>query len=629
MHGTSPPPSASKSLLHFFIGGAVDDGKSTLIGRLMHETGAIREDQLAALARQSQQGTTSGELDLALLVDGLEDERQQAITIDVAHCYFASPRRTFIVADTPGHEAYTRNTATGASTSELAVIVVDARKGLLSQTRRHTAIARMVGVRHLVLAVNKLDRVDWDRAVYESIAAEFRSFAQQLNPASLVTIPLSARNGDNVARRSAHTPWYGGPTLLSYLETVEIDSDRTQRPLRLPVQSVLRPDSDTRLYAGTVTGGTLRRGDFVQVAISGGTSTVERILVAGEEREQAVAGDAVAVGLSDYLDIARGDIIAHPQHRPQVAEQFEAHLVWMGEQPLLPGREYLLKMATREIGASVVGVKHRINVDTLHHDAVRTLELNEIGVCDIATKLPIAVDTFSEQSSTGCFILTDRFSNATIAAGTVDFALRRGINIHAQPLAVSKGVRASLKAQAPCILWFTGLSGAGKSTIANLVEGKLAALGCHTYMLDGDNVRHGLNKDLGFTIADRVENIRRVGEMARLFIDAGIIVLCSFISPFRAERSGVRGLVEPGEFLEIHVKAPLEVCEKRDPKGLYAKSRAGKLPNFTGIDSPYEEPEKPDLVLDTTAASAEELAHRVLALLADRALISPLPRDGH
>jgi bifunctional enzyme CysN/CysC len=622
MHGSTPFRAAQRSLLRFFMGGSVDDGKSTLIGRLLHETGAVAEDEMAALTRDSARFGASGQpIDFALLVDGLEDEREQGITIDVAHRYFTTSNRAFVVADTPGHESYTRNTASGASNADLAIILVDARRGLLAQTRRHAVIAHLVGVRHFVLAVNKLDLVGWDRAVFDQIVTAFRALARSLDLASVTAIPLSALHGDNIASRSTNTPWYHGPSLLAHLEAIDVEADRSATPLRVLVQTVLRPDPDTRLYAGIIAGGTLRQGDLVEVAYSGASCRVNRIVVAGEDREQASTGTSIAVGLDRHIDVTRGDTLVAPAHRPQVTDQFEAHLIWMSEQPLLPGREYMLKVGVRSVAASVTGVKYRLDIETLHHEPAHTLELNEIGICDIATAMPVALDNFAEIRQTGCFILIDRYSNATVAAGTVDFALRRGINVRQQALAVAKGTRAGLKGQRPCVLWFTGLSGAGKSTIANLVESKLAERGRHTYLLDGDNVRHGLNKDIGFTDADRVENIRRVGEVAKLFVDAGLIVLCSFISPFRAERTAIREILEPGEFVEIFVSTPLAACEARDPKGLYAKARSGSLPSFTGIDSPYEPPENADLVLDSTTAEPNELAARVIELLVARGMI--------
>ncbi len=533
----------------------------------------------------------------------------------------------FTVAEAAADEL--DRTALASSPFDLCVVVVDAGKGLTTEARRQAAIACTIGVRHLLLAVNKLDLAQWDANAFAAAAAQFQTYAAHFDLASARAIPLSALHGDNVAERSANMPWYEGPTLLAHLQGLESDPGAGERPLRLPIDAVSRPDPDVRHYQGTITSGTLRRGDTVQVAVSGVTSTIDHMLVEGKPCEEARAGDAVAVALSSHIDVASGDVLVHPEHRPQVAEQFAAHIAWLANEPLLPGRDYSLKLRNRAVTASVTAVKYRLDVDTLHHDAARTLARNEIGACTIAAAAPLAVDDFADFPQSGRFVLCERHSDAILAGGTIDFALRRGINIHLQPLAVSKGVRASLKAQDPCIVWFTGLSGAGKSTIANIVEGELAARGFHTYLLDGDNVRHGLNKDLGFTAADRVENVRRVGEVAKLFVDAGLIVLCSFISPFRAERAAVRELVEGAEFIEVYVKAPLEVCEIRDPKGLYAKSRAGRLPNFTGIDSPYEPPDNPDLVLDTDSTAADELARRVTALLEARGIVastSPKPR---
>jgi bifunctional enzyme CysN/CysC len=567
MHGSPPRPDAHKPKLRLCFDGPPGDGASTLASRLA----------------------------------GLE---------------------SFIITEAAGNGAEPGPAGIDTEAAGLCILVVDVRKGLTSQTRRQAAIAGTIGVRHLVLAVNKLDLVGWDREAFEAIAEAFQVFAAHFDLASAVAIPLSALQGDNVATRGANTPWYAGPTLLQYLESVQIDPGGAQRPLRLPILSVARPDPDHRHFAGTIASGTLRRGDRVQVAVSGVTSVVDRILVDGKDCEQAIAGDTVAVLLASHIDVASGDVLVEPEHRPQLAEQFAAHLAWLSDEPLLPGRDYTLKLGTREVTASVTAVKYRIDIDTMHHDAARTLKRNEIGACTIAAAAPLAVDDFADFPQSGRFLLNERYSGAVIAAGTVDFALRRGVNVHIQPLTVSKSVRASLKEQGSCIVWFTGLSGAGKSTIANLVEGKLSAGGHHTYLLDGDNVRHGLNKDLGFTDADRVENIRRVGEVAKLFVDAGLIVLCSFISPFRAERAAVRGLVDAAEFIEIYVKAPLEVCESRDPKGLYAKSRSGRLPNFTGIDSPYEPPENPDLVLDTTSAAADALALRAIAFLTARGIVA-------
>lgn len=610
--------------LRFLTCGSVDDGKSTLIGRLLHDTGNVTDDQLSALARDSiRYGTTGSEPDFALLTDGLEDEREQGITIDVAFRYFSTPKRSFVVADTPGHEQYTRNMATGASNAQLAVLLVDARKGLLPQTHRHAVIASVMGIRHVVLAVNKLDLVGWDRSVFDSIVAAFGSFGEKLGFRSVVAIPVSARHGDNVATKSPNAPWYDGPTLLGHLEEVDIGVEAAPQPFRLPVQGVIRNDNGTRFYSGTVESGTLSCGDTIVVASSRRSSAVTEIRVSGEAREVAQAGDAVAISLADQIDVGRGDLLAQSDALPHVADVLAAHIVWMSEAPLLPGRPYLMKIGTRTLTASVTSIKYRLAIDTLDHLAARTLELNEIGVCNVATAVPVEFDSFAEVPATGRFILIDRFTNATLAAGTIDFALRRGENIHPQHLDVSRLTRASLKGQRPAILWFTGLSGAGKSTVANRLEAKLAALGRHSYLLDGDNVRSGLNKDLGFADADRVENIRRVGEVAKLFVDAGVIVLCAFISPFRSERAAIRGLVGPGEFVEIFVDVPLEICEARDPKGLYARSRSGKLPNFTGIDSPYERPENPDLILDAAATNPDELADRVLAFLSTRGYFDP------
>jgi len=625
MRAPSPPsPLRDRSQLRFFTCGSVDDGKSTLIGRILFETGNIADDQLAALERDSlRHGTIGTDPDFALLTDGLEDEREQGITIDVAFRYFSTPRRSFVVADTPGHEQYTRNMATGASTAQLAVLLIDASKGLLSQSYRHAVIASVMGIRHVVLAVNKLDLVRWDRAEFDRIVADFRLFSNKLGFRSVAAIPVSARYGDNVARPSANTPWYEGPPLLEYLEQIEIETDNAARPFRLPVQGIVRGEDGTRFYSGTVESGHVSRGEPVVAASSGRTSTVTEIRVAGEPRETVGAGEAVAVALTDPIDIGRGELLAPPDARPHVSDMFAAHLVWMADTELLPGRPYLMKIGTRTVTASVTSIKYRLAIDTLEHLAARTLALNEIGVCNIATAVPIAFDNFTESPATGSFILIDRYSNATLAAGVIDFALRRGENIHLQRLDVSGRRRAALKGQRPAILWFTGLSGAGKSAIANRLEAKLAGLGRHSYLLDGDNLRSGLNKDLGFADEDRVENVRRVGEVAKLFVDAGMIVLCAFISPFRSERAAIRGLVAPGEFLEIFVDAPLEVCEARDPKGLYAKSRSGKLPNFTGIDSPYERPENPELVLDAVGMTADELAERVLAFLSTRGYFEP------
>jgi bifunctional enzyme CysN/CysC len=617
-----------KSQLRFLTCGSVDDGKSTLIGRLLYDTDSIADDQRQALKKDSERfGTTGGALDFALLTDGLEDERQQGITIDVAFRYFSSARRSFVVADTPGHEQYTRNMATGASTAELAILLVDARKGLLTQTMRHAAVTSLMGIRHVVLAINKLDLMKWDQKVFDDITNTFAAHAERLGFVSVVAIPLSALHGDNVTVNSANTPWYKGTTLLDYLENIEIGAESGSTSFRLPVQTVLRVPPDVRLFAGTLAGKALRRGDRVAVASSGRESTITDIFVAGERQEAANPGQAIAVALADQIDVGRGEVLAPPDDLPSVANQFAAHLVWMSKEPLLPGRSYLIKMGTRTLPASVTGIKHRLNVETLEHQAARSLEMNEIGICNLATTHPVAFDDFTHSRRTGSFILVDRYSNATLAAGMIDFALRRGENIHPIEHRVSKQARAGMKQQRPVILWFTGLSGSGKSTIANAVEARLAKLGRHSYLLDGDNMRSGLNKDLGFKDEDRVENIRRIGEVAKLFVDSGLIVLCAFISPFRNERREVRNLVGTDEFLEIFVEAPLEICEARDPKGLYAKSRAGKLSNFTGIDSPYEEPENPAMVLHTAGTSVDELADRVIAYLAAHSYFEAMNTD--
>jgi bifunctional enzyme CysN/CysC len=599
--------------------GSVDDGKSTLIGRLLHDAGLIFDDQLAALRRSSQKHGSSGdELDFALLLDGLEGEREQGITIDVAHRYFSTARRSFVVADTPGHEQYTRNMATGASNSDIAVILVDARKGLLTQTLRHAAIISLLGIRHVVLAVNKMDLVDFQQSTFDGIVDGFRRFAAALTFKSLAAIPLCARHGDNVTSVSARTPWYGGPHLLAYLEDVDVEDDLSARPFRMPVQWINRPNLDFRGYAGTIVSGGVRTGDAVLVAGSSRTVRVARIVTACGDLESARSGDAVTLALDADLDIARGDVLADPIRPPQVADQIAAHLIWMHETSLFPGRSYLMKIGTHLTTATVTALKHRLDVDTLAKHAAKTLSLNQIGFCNLSLPTPIVFDPYLENRSTGGFILVDRYSNATVAAGVIAFALRRASTIPLQETAVTATARAAIKRQRPAILWFTGLSGAGKSTIANLVEARLHALGVHTSLLDGDNVRHGLNRDLGFTEADRVENIRRTGEVAKLMTEAGLIVLCSFISPFRAERQMVRELVEAGSFIEIFVDTPLEQCMARDPKGLYRRALAGEIKNFTGIDQAYEAPEQPEIHLlagrDPENLLAQQVIDRLVAL---------------
>ena len=605
--------------------GSVDDGKSTLIGRLLYEKKLIFDDQLSALERDSKKfGTTEGDIDFALLVDGLEAEREQGITIDVAYRYFATEKRSFIVADTPGHEQYTRNMATGASNADLAIVLVDARKGLLTQTHRHSIIASLLGVRHIVLAVNKIDLVGYDEKVFRDIVIAYRKFAEPLGFRSLFAIPLSARYGDNVSGPSARTPWFEGAHLMDHLERIEVEEDRRSAPFRLPAQWINRPHLDFRGVAGTIASGRVATGDPIVVAASGRQSTVARIFVAGAETESAEAGDAVTLTLADELDIARGDVLSHPDSRPEVADQFTANVIWMSAEPLLPGRSYLMKIGTRTIPASVTDLKHRLDVNNFDKLAAKRLDLNEVGFCNLATTMAVAYDPYSDNRETGSFILIDRLTNATAGAGMIAHGLRRATNVHRQGLTVTRAEHAQLKHQKPAILWFTGLSGAGKSTIANLVETKLHARGVHTALLDGDNVRHGLNKDLGFTAADRVENIRRVGEVARLMTDAGLIVLCSFISPFRAERQLVRDTAEAGEFIEIFVDAPLQTLIARDPKGLYKKALAGQIKNFTGVDQPYEAPETPELVLRSGDESVEALAERVIAELENRGMIARL-----
>jgi bifunctional enzyme CysN/CysC len=610
-----------RDLLRFLTCGSVDDGKSTLIGRLLYDCALIPADQLAALERESRRfGTTGGDLDFSLLLDGLEDERQQKITIDVAYRFFATPRRAFIVADAPGHEQFTRNMATGASTADLAVILVDARKGILKQTRRHAFICSLLGIRHLVLAVNKMDLVGFDERVFEQIATLFSAFAAGLGDPVIRAIPISARFGDNVGERSAHMPWYRGPSLVECLETVEI-SDAASRPFRFPVQWVNRPDAEFRGFSGTVVSGGVRPGDPVLVAGSGRTSRVKEIVTFEGSLACAEEGDAVTLTLYDEIDIARGDLLAAPAAAPECVDQFAAHVIWMSEDPLVPGRSYLLKIGARTVPATVTALKHRIDVDSLAHLADKTLALNEIGFCNLATAAPVAFDPYQVNRETGAFILIDRFTNETAGAGMIAFGLRRASNIHWQALSVGRAERAALKDQTPAVLWLTGLSGAGKSTIADLVERKLHARGRHTMLLDGDNVRHGLNRDLGFTDVDRVENIRRIGEVAKLMTEAGLIVICSFISPFRAERNMVRELTAPAAFLEIFVDTPLEECIRRDPKGLYAKARAGRIAHFTGLDSPYEAPANPELRLATIDAEPELLAERILDELQARQII--------
>lgn len=612
-----------KSLLRFLTCGSVDDGKSTLIGRLLYDTKLIFEDQLAALEKDSgKHGTNGADIDFALLVDGLEAEREQGITIDVAYRFFATPKRKFIVADTPGHEQYTRNMATGASTADVAVVLVDARRGILQQTRRHSIIASLLGIRHIALAVNKFDLVDFDREVFERISAEYRYFASGLGFQSIEPIPMSARYGDNVTRLSDEMGWYSGPTLLEHLETIAIDDDAVDKPFRLPIQYVNRPNQDFRGFSGTVASGFVGKGQAVVAAKSGRCSRVKRILVGAADSPLAIAGQSVTLLLEDEIEISRGDVLSTVDARPEVADQFQATIVWFDDKPLLPGRPYILRTETDQAGVTVTALKHRINVTSFAKEAAAYLDMNEIGVCDLSVQAPIAFDRYSDNRVTGAFILVDRMTNATVAAGMINHPLRRARNIHWQMLDIDRSQHAAQKFQKPAVLWFTGLSGSGKSTIANLLEKKLNAAGRHTYLLDGDNIRHGLNRDLGFTEKDRVENIRRVVEVARLMADSGLIVLVSFISPFRAERQMARERMEEGEFVEIFVDTPFEECARRDPKGLYAKALNGTIKNFTGLDSPYEAPENPELHLQTLGKDAEAMVDELESWLDDNNIVS-------
>jgi bifunctional enzyme CysN/CysC len=614
--------SRGRDLLRFLTCGSVDDGKSTLIGRLLHDCALIYDDQLETLERESRRfGTTGGEIDFSLLLDGLEDERQQRITIDVAYRFFATQARSFVVADTPGHEQYTRNMATGASTCDLAVLLVDARNGIVAQTRRHAYVCSLLGIRHLVLAVNKMDLIGFAESRFVEIAANFSQFTASLDAPEASAIPLSALMGDNVTRGSDRMPWYQGPTLLEHLETIEITRGGDKQPLRFPVQWVNRPNGEFRGFSGTVASGSIAPGDLVLVAGSGRSTRVREIVTFDGLIERAEAGAAVTLRLADEIDIARGDLLADPRDPPEFLDQFAAHVIWMSEHRMVPGRSYLLKIGTRTVPATITALKHRVDVGTLAHLADKSLALNDIGFCNLSTAAPVAFDPYIQNRDTGGFLLIDRLTNETAGAGMIAFGLRRASNIHWQSLTVGPEERAGLKGQAPAVLWLTGLSGAGKSTIADLVEKQLLAAGRHTMLLDGDNVRHGLNRDLGFTDVDRVENIRRVGEVARLMAEAGLIVICSFISPFRAERQMVRDLIEPTAFFEIFIDAPIDECIRRDPKGLYAKARAGQIPNFTGVDSPYEAPEAPELRLGTLEIPPEDAAGQIIETLRRRRII--------
>lgn len=603
-----------KSLLRFITCGSVDDGKSTLIGRLLYDSKMIFEDQLAALEADSKRHGTQGEaLDFALLVDGLAAEREQGITIDVAYRFFTTAKRKFIVADTPGHEQYTRNMVTGASTADLAVILVDARKGVLRQTRRHSYLVHLIGIRHVVLAVNKMDLVDYDEATFAAILADYRAFAESIGIGAFTAIPISGFRGDNITTPSPNTPWYSGPTLIEHLETVELDATAAQaRPFRMPVQWVSRPNLDFRGFAGQIASGTIRPGDKVRIVPSGKTSAIARIVTFDGDLDEAVAGQSVTLTLADEVDCSRGDMIAAAGDPPQASDQFRATLVWLDEAALKPGRGYWLKLGTQMVTATIQPPEYEIDVNTLEHLAAKTLGLNAIGVVEFATDRPIVFEPYASSRELGGFILIDKFTNATVAAGMIAFSLRRAENIHWQPVSITREDHARMKNQTPRVLWFTGLSGSGKSTIANEVEKQLFLMNRHTFLLDGDNVRHGLNRDLGFTEADRIENIRRVGEVARLMADAGLIVLTAFISPFRAERQMVREMLPPGEFIEIFIDTPLAVAEARDVKGLYKKAREGKLKNFTGIDSPYEPPENPEIRVNTLEMSPEAAARYII-----------------
>ena len=612
-----------KSLLRFITCGSVDDGKSTLIGRLLYDSKMLFEDQMEALEADSKKdGTQGGELDFALLVDGLAAEREQGITIDVAYRFFSTELRKFIVADTPGHEQYTRNMVTGASTADVAVVMIDARRGVLTQSRRHSYLASLIGIRKVVLAVNKMDLMDYSEKVFNAIVDDYRAFAKQINLHDVTAIPMSALRGENITEQSEHMPWYRGTTLMGYLETVEIDEAHQQKlAFRMPVQWVNRPNLDFRGFTGTIASGMIRPGDRVRVLPAGQESRISRIVTLDGDLQQAVAGQSITLTLTDEVDCSRGDVLSTAEEPASVADQFQVSLIWMHEQAMLAGRPYLMKIGGKTLPVTLAVPKYKINVNTMEHLAAKELALNEIGVCNLFTSQPIAFDPYKDNRETGSFILIDRLTNATVGAGLIEFSLRRSQNIHMQHVDVNKKARAEQMGQQPVLLWFTGLSGAGKSAIANLLETRLYARGRHTYLLDGDNVRHGLNRDLGFTDADRVENIRRVAEVSKLFVDAGLIVLTAFISPFRSEREMARGLLQEGEFIEIFVDTPLAVAEERDPKGLYKKVRRGELKNFTGIDSPYEVPSKPDIHIQTSKLTPEGAVDRIIEVLIERGFI--------
>ncbi|SMQ74086.1 adenylylsulfate kinase /sulfate adenylyltransferase subunit 1 [Altererythrobacter xiamenensis] len=606
-----------KTMLRFITCGSVDDGKSTLIGRLLYDSKMIFEDQLAALENDSKRvGTQGQEIDFALLVDGLAAEREQGITIDVAYRFFATEKRKFIVADCPGHEQYTRNMVTGASTADLAVILIDARKGVLVQTRRHSFLCHQLGIRNIVLAVNKMDLIDYDQSTYDAIVADYQAFADEIGIESFTAMPISGFKGDNITANSENTPWYEGPPLVAHLETVELASTQSaEKPFRMPVQWVNRPNLDFRGFSGLIATGTIRPGDPVRVLPSGKTSTVSKLVLYDQDIEEAQAGQSITICLEDEIDCSRGNVLAAADDPPEASDQFEATIVWLDDDAMLPGRGYWLKLASQTVSATVAEPKYEINVNTMDHLAAKTLELNSIGVAEVTTDKPIVFEAYAENKSLGGFILVDKLTNRTVGAGMLHFSLRRAQNVHWQPTSIGREDHANLKNQTPRVLWFTGLSGSGKSTIANEVEKALNLMNRHTFLLDGDNIRHGLNKDLGFTDADRIENIRRIGEVAKLMADAGLIVLTAFISPFRAERQMVRDMLPEGEFVEIFVDTPLEVAEERDVKGLYKKAREGKLKNFTGIDSPYEAPEKPDITVNTVEMSPQEAAQHIVRSL--------------
>jgi len=612
-----------KSFLRFITCGSVDDGKSTLIGRLLYDSKLIFEDQMAALENDSKKvGTQGGDIDFALLVDGLAAEREQGITIDVAYRFFSTDKRKFIVADTPGHEQYTRNMATGASSADLAVILIDARRGILTQTRRHSFIVNLLGIRHVVVAVNKMDLVDYSKEVFQDIEEKYRAFASHLDFSSISCIPLSALKGDNITDPGLNMRWFKGPTLMSELESTDVSNDKGEKPFRMPVQWVNRPNLDFRGFSGTIASGSIKPGVEVVALPSAKTSKVKSITTYDGDLDVAIADQAVTITLEDEIDISRGDVIAECEHRPETTDQFQAQVIWMHDKPLFPGRPYLIKTANKTITGEVTELKHKINVNSLEHEAGKVLELNEVGVCNFGLDDSIVFDAYKNNAALGSFIMIDKLSNVTVAAGMIDYGLRRATNVHWQAVDVGKAARSEQKRQKPVVLWFTGLSASGKSTIANLIEKKLQVMGKHTYLLDGDNVRHGLNRDLGFVEADRVENIRRVGEVSKLMVDAGLIVLTAFISPFRSERRMVREMLEDHEFVEIFVDTPIEVCEQRDPKGLYKKARAGEIKNFTGFDSPYEEPETAEIHLQMANMKAEDAADAVIAKIEEKYLLN-------